>query len=140
MLGHSNLLPDLIPFIKALKKQGVPLYVLSNWDPESFALLKEKYSDLFELFDGCIISGNVGCIKPQPEIFSYLKKNIPTCSICFLDDQQENLDAAQAVGIYTIHVTRKKGYLSSGIDTSAVVKQGFTILNAHNRKSLVFAQ
>lgn len=119
---------DLIPLIKQLKENGAKLYVLSNWDSESFALLKEKYPEVFDLFDDVIISGQCNMIKPQPEIFAFTREKIAASCICFLDDQQENIDAARDAGIYTIKVTRKNGFLKSGIDVDAVTKQAIALL------------
>lgn len=122
-VASRKLLPDLIPLMRALKKKGIKLYALSNWDRESFALLQEKYSDIFALFDETIISGNVGHAKPHAPIYAHLKNKIPHHTICFLDDQHENLMGAETAGLHTIHVGRKKGYLRSSIDLDAIIAQ-----------------
>src|SRR5207244_347899 len=43
-----------IAFIKKCKREGHKIYALSNWDAESFVLLKQRYPELFDLFDGII--------------------------------------------------------------------------------------
>ena len=42
-------------FAKECKRKGHKLYVLSNWDKESFALVKQTHPEVFGLFDGIMI-------------------------------------------------------------------------------------
>ena len=90
-----------ITFIKACKKQGHKVYVLSNWDIESFKLLKKKYPQLFNLFDGIVISGKSKSLKPSPTIYTTLlaKYALDPRHCWFIDDQQENVSAACSMGI-----------------------------------------
>jgi FMN phosphatase YigB (HAD superfamily) len=93
-----------LAFARYCKEQGHDLYILSNWDAESFDLMLERYPELFELFDGILISGNAGCIKPDTRIYEILLEsyNINPYDAIFIDDQQNNLYAAQKLGIHTI--------------------------------------
>ena len=77
---------------------------LSNWDKESFPLVKERFKDEFALFDDCVISGDMGTIKPNREIYlETLRKHGLAAQECiFIDDQEENIKAAQALGIGSI--------------------------------------
>lgn len=88
----------------ALKKEGYQLYVLSNWDIESFPLLTQKYPELFSIFDGIMISGAEGLGKPNPLFYkNFLKKyslNPQECA--FIDDEQYNIAAACDLGIHGI--------------------------------------
>jgi len=90
-----------IRFIKACKKNGHQVYILSNWDSESFALLKEKYALLFDLCDGILISGDSKSLKPSSSIYTTLleRYNLTPQECWFIDDQHENVQAAQALGI-----------------------------------------
>ncbi|MEX0672369.1 MAG: hypothetical protein WD068_03345 [Candidatus Babeliales bacterium] len=77
------------------------LYVISNWDAESYALLAQR-SDLQEfwgMFDGVILSGQEKVIKPARTIFDIARQRagIETGGI-FIDDQPENITAAQEFG------------------------------------------
>ncbi len=93
-----------IAFIKKCKKEGHKVYALSNWDSESFALLKEKHAQLFDLFDGIMISGHVKANKPHNTIYEALLTqyalNPQDC--WFIDDQKENIAAAQQLGINAV--------------------------------------
>ena len=44
--------------------------------------------------------------KPNPEIYDYVCKQIPSNDILFIDDKQENLDAAKLFNIETILFTQ----------------------------------
>ena len=77
------------------------LYVLSNWGVKSFNLLTKHFPDVFELFDGIVISGNTGWKKPDKRIYHHLiatySLNAQEC--VFIDDQIENIEAAETLGI-----------------------------------------
>ena len=90
--------------LKQLKQAGYPLYGLSNWSAETFPLAREKY-DFFDLFDDFVISGEVGHVKPDPEIFQILLAKIgrPAHECLFIDDALTNINQAQAMGFETIH-------------------------------------
>lgn len=93
-----------IEILKQLEQAGFPLYGLSNWSAETFPYAREKY-DFFDLFDDFVISGDVGHVKPDPEIFQILLEKIgrPAHECLFIDDAQSNIDQAQKMGFATIH-------------------------------------
>src|SRR5581483_8739380 len=104
---------ECIRFIKACKKQGHKVFALSNWDRESFALLQKKYPAVFNLFDGIVISADVHALKPSADIYHVLltRYNLEPHTCWFIDDQQENVLAASALGIHAIlcqHTKHKK--------------------------------
>jgi putative hydrolase of the HAD superfamily len=57
-----------------------------------------------ELFDGVVISGDVGMHKPQPEIFllGAERAGVAPEQCVFVDDLRENCDGAQAVGMTAV--------------------------------------
>ena len=84
--------------------------ILSNWDGVSYDNFKEspagrELSRYFNM-DAVIISGLVKLMKPQQNIFDYCleKYKIPVENWIFIDDQQENVDAARRYGITAIQV------------------------------------
>ena len=93
-----------IAFIKKCKREGHKIYGLSNWDPESFALLQKKHPHFFDLFDGIVISGHVRANKPHAPIYQALldNYNLDPAQCWFIDDQQENIAAAQKLGINAV--------------------------------------
>ena len=90
---------EMVEFARQCKEKGYRLYVLSNWDPESFKLLTQKYPELFYLFDEVIISGNEHTMKPDTALFSLITKQVPAHDCIFIDDQQENIKGAFENGI-----------------------------------------
>jgi putative hydrolase of the HAD superfamily len=57
-----------------------------------------------ELFDGVVISGDVGMHKPQPEIFllGAERAGVAPEQCVFVDDLRENCDGAEAVGMTAV--------------------------------------
>src|SRR6185436_4286610 len=93
-----------IEILKKLKQAGYPLYGLSNWSAETFPFAREKY-DFFDLFDDFVISGDVGHVKPDPEIFRIMLGKIgrPAGECLFIDDAVTNISQAQKMGFATVH-------------------------------------
>ena len=82
------------------------LFVLSNWDPWSFAHIRKKFSRELSFFDDVIISGDIQLMKPMHQIFNHVleKHKIEKEECVFIDDQPENIEGARAFGIkYPIH-------------------------------------
>ncbi len=95
---------DTVAVLRELKAQGVPLLALSNWSAEKFHHAEEKYEWL-ELFDGIVVSGRVGLIKPNRDIFEYLLDayDLAAEDILFIDDHEPNVVAAHSYGIHAHH-------------------------------------
>jgi len=95
-----------VDIMYALKQKGYTLYGLSNWSAETFPHIRDKYN-FFELFDDMVISGEVGHVKPQPEIFNILLQKIgkPAQECLFIDDSLPNIQQANTMGFKTIHFT-----------------------------------
>lgn len=95
------LLEEGYSFLKQVKEEGYQTYVLSNYPREAFAYTESKYPQLFQQFDGMVISGRIQKAKPDEEIFEYLlntyQLNKEEC--IFFDDTQTNVDASNAFGI-----------------------------------------
>ncbi len=89
------------PFIKELKDKGYQVYLLSNYPSFVFELhIKDKYNFL-PYIDGKIVSGYVKMIKPEPEIYQLLLQtyHLKAEECVFLDDKQENIEAALEMGM-----------------------------------------
>ena len=102
-------IPAGVELLHELKSKGYKVYVLSNWDPTSFPLLKAKHPEIFtynggEMFDGIMISGNVGMLKPDPAIFEKCLTDfdIQPSNAIFIDDTIENVQAAAKMRINAI--------------------------------------
>ena len=94
---------EVIDLMRRLKAAGYPLYGLSNWSRVKFDTVKQDLVFL-PLLDDYIISGDVGMINPDERIYRMLLKRIgrPAGECIFIDDSEENVFAAEEVGIRTI--------------------------------------
>ena len=98
----AGMVPDerMIEALRRARKVGIRTGLVSNswgrgrYDRDAFG----------ELFDGVVISGEVGLHKPQPEIFELGAERIgvraPEC--VFVDDLRENCAGAEAVGMTAV--------------------------------------
>jgi 2-haloacid dehalogenase len=71
---------------------------------ETFPIAREEY-DFFNLLDDIVISGEVGTVKPEPEIFEITLRRIgrPVNECLFIDDALPNIEQARKMGFATIH-------------------------------------
>lgn len=92
-----------VDILKRLKQAGYPVYGLSNWSAETFPHMRERH-DFFDLFNDMVISGEVGHVKPEPQIFQILLDKIgKRAEEClFIDDSLANIQQAQKLGFATI--------------------------------------
>lgn len=98
-----------IPMIQDLKDKGYKVYYLSNWSAWTYDLLQEAGKfDFLELMDGGVFSYDVGYMKPDEEIYKILlnKYKINPEEAVFFDDREENIEAANKLGIHGVHFTR----------------------------------
>ena len=96
-------IPGSIELLARLKGKAA-LYAITNFSREKFALSFERYAFLRE-FDGVIVSGHEGLLKPDPAIYHlFLERYGRQASRClFIDDSQRNVDGAVAVGMQAVH-------------------------------------
>ena len=82
-----------------LKSRGVPLYALTNWSAAK-APVMYKLFDFVNWFDGVVVSGLIGIAKPDRRIYGHLLQthNIDANAAVYIDDMQENVETAAALG------------------------------------------
>jgi len=100
----GNPLTGTVDILKELKHTGYSLYGLTNWSAETFPYARAKFA-FFDLFDDMVISGAVGHVKPEPEIYHILLEKIgrPAQECLFIDDSLPNIQQANTMGFATIH-------------------------------------
>ena len=86
-----------IALLRALRGKGVPVFALTNFGIHSFAYAMTQYDFLTE-FDRSFVSGELGVIKPDPQIYKLVEEGcgLPPESLLFTDDRADNIAAAQA--------------------------------------------
>ena len=90
----------MIEALRRARAAGLKTGLISNswgrgrYDRDSFS----------ELFDGVVISGEVGLYKPQPEIFHLGAERVGLrpAECVFVDDLRENCEGAEAVGMTAV--------------------------------------
>jgi len=90
----------MIEALRRARAAGIRTGLISNswgrgrYDRDSFS----------ELFDGVVISGEVGLYKPQPEIFRLgaERVGVAPAACVFVDDLRENCDGAERVGMTAV--------------------------------------
>lgn len=92
-------IPHSVRLLRALRARGLPVFALSNFGVETFALAETLYPFLGE-FDRRYISGQLGVMKPDPVIYGLVETDcaLPPESLLFTDDRADNIAAAAARG------------------------------------------
>lgn len=91
---------ELLPIVKALKKEKIELILLSNTSPCHFEYIRQSYP-VIQLFDQQILSYELGTWKPDLRIFQEaLKVTNASPEECFYtDDIPEFVAQARSVGL-----------------------------------------
>jgi 2-haloacid dehalogenase len=93
-----------VALLRRLRASGKPVYALSNFASETFALAERNHDFLSE-FDHRVISGHVGAVKPEPRIYQLLFERVGRrpSELLFIDDSAANVRASEALGMPAIH-------------------------------------
>ncbi len=91
-----------VEVLRALRETGLPCYALTNMEAETYPLRLKRFPFL-GWFDGTVVSGREGVAKPEPAIFRRLldRFGLPPNTTLMIDDNKENLEAANRLGIQT---------------------------------------
>ena len=97
--------PEVLDVLKSFKGR-YRLVLLSNTDVQRFGHIRENFPQIF-FFDAYVLSYQAGVIKPDPEIYKLaLEAAQAQAEECvFIDDLENNIAAAKALGIRTFHMT-----------------------------------
>jgi len=101
-----GLFPRRLELLQEVRKQW-QIALLSNTNPIHTEAIFTRYPALPHLFEEVILSYQVGFRKPEPAIFqlaTHLLNAAPE-QILFVDDVQENIQAAAEQGFQTLWLT-----------------------------------
>lgn len=96
---------DTVEILRELRDAGrVRLFALTNWSAETFHHALERFSFL-EWFDGIVVSGREGLVKPDPAIYRLLtdRYGLDPGRTLFIDDVERNVEGARTAGLQAIH-------------------------------------
>ncbi len=95
--------PDVIDLLADLRAGRTQLALLSNAGPDYGSYF--RHGPLGDFFSACYVSGELGLLKPHPEIYRHVLDDlgITPAEAVFIDNRAPNVAGAQALGI-TGHV------------------------------------
>jgi putative hydrolase of the HAD superfamily len=93
----------MIRWLEQIHSAGFKTAILSNM-PTDMANHVRKTFGWIAHFDHHIFSGEVRSVKPEPAIYRYVVDalGVPPPETVFIDDREENLTQARAIGIHAI--------------------------------------
>ena len=91
--------PGTIEVLADLKAGRSRMALLSNAGPDFGSYLRR--GRVGDFFAACYVSGELGLIKPQPEIYRHALDGlgVSAAEAIFIDDREANVRGAQALGI-----------------------------------------
>lgn len=92
-----------VDLLRRIRERPYGLYGLTNWSAETFPVARERF-EFLNWFEGIIVSGEIGMIKPDPPIFHHLIETFdiePSRSV-FIDDSAPNVTTARQLGFHGI--------------------------------------
>jgi len=102
----SGAIDGSVAILKKLKASQVPVYAITNWNQDKFREALHRF-DFLNSFDGIVVSGDEGLLKPEREIFDVFFKRygiVPESAV-FIDDSKHNVEGARAAGMQALHFT-----------------------------------
>ena len=101
MLGGA--LEETVEILEQLHAKQVRLLALTNWSAETFPIALERFAFL-NRFEGILVSGAEGIIKPAPQIFQLLKSRyqFEGHHAVFIDDHAPNIEGARREGFHAL--------------------------------------
>ncbi|MFA6636951.1 MAG: HAD family phosphatase [Candidatus Omnitrophota bacterium] len=100
--------PEVENIVRSIKKKypDIRLILVSNTNETHYSYLEKEY-DVLEAFDEKILSHEVGCQKPDPDIFMKalsVSGALPK-DIFYTDDRLDLIEAARVIGIRAYQFT-----------------------------------
>ena len=94
---------DLVDYIRSLRRRYKVAMLSNAWD-DLRTVLMEKWK-IGDAFDEIVISAEVGLAKPDARIYQLVLDRLGVApeEAVFVDDFKRNIEAAQALGLHTVH-------------------------------------
>jgi putative hydrolase of the HAD superfamily len=94
---------ELITLIRDLRQQFKTCLLSNAWPDLRHAL--ENVWQIADAFDEIVISAEIGLVKPDPKIYKFALERLEVSpqKAVFIDDFMVNIEAANALGLHTIH-------------------------------------
>jgi len=94
---------ELVDYLRSLRGRYKTALLSNAWD-DLRQVLEERWK-IADVFDVLAISAEVGLAKPDARIFQLVLERLAMLpeETVFVDDFKHNVEAAQALGIHTVH-------------------------------------
>ena len=96
--------PGSSAIVEELSARGVPLYAITNFGADTWAMFAPTYP-LLGHFRDVVVSGAEQLAKPDPAIYALAEKRFgrPASAMLFIDDSLTNVESARACGWLAHH-------------------------------------
>jgi len=100
VMDHQGQIAGTEEIARRLKHAGKRVFALTDNVHEIVAYLKQRHG-FWDVFEGVVVSAEIGQLKPQPGIFRHLldTHGLDPAETVFFDDVVRNVEGARAVGI-----------------------------------------
>ena len=118
VINHS------VRLLRALRAADVPVFALTNFGIQTFEIAEPVYPFLGE-FDRRYISGHMGVIKPDADIYQQVEDDcgLPPSALLFADDRIDNINAANARGWQTHHFAAPQAWADCLVAQGLLTKE-----------------
>ncbi len=101
---YNGFFQGTIDIHNELIEQEIPTFAITNFSWEKWASCLGDWPFL-EKFDGVIVSGLEGLVKPDPRIYRVFceRYGLAPESCVFIDDNEANVASARKFGMHTVH-------------------------------------
>ena len=102
--------PESLEVVQALRRSGVGAYLATNQHEYRARYMSEVFG-YADVFDGEFYSCRLGAMKPDAGYFHAILKllSYPPERLLFIDDREQNVAAAQSVGIHGVEYELGEG-------------------------------
>ena len=100
-------MPGMPAVVDDLTAAGVPLYAITNFSHEFFPPFRAQEAAMFDRFRDIVVSGEERLMKPDAAIYhlALARFGLAAQDAVFVDDRQDNVDGAAAVGMHALLFT-----------------------------------
>jgi HAD superfamily hydrolase (TIGR01509 family) len=111
--AETHINTSLVAYTQGLKAKGYRIACLSNGTRE-WTLRVVIDHGLGDLFEEVILSGDIGIVKPSPEIYSHTLTTLGATAsqVIFVDDRKANVTAAEACGMRGVVFTDTPAFIT----------------------------
>ena len=97
----SGMVDGMADIIRDLDAHGVPLFAITNFSGEFWPPFRAREAAIFDRFRDIVVSGDEKMVKPDPAIYHLAldRFGLKPGQAIFIDDRQDNVQAAEAVGM-----------------------------------------